>query len=219
MAAELADAQQQLAGQAAALEQLQGQKDKLEAALKSAAVQASAQLADQAQGSSKALAAKAAAVAELQVQQHQLAADLQKASREAQKAQTRVAALEADLQAAQARVEQRGADAVAGANWEAERFALQASACQLREAAASEAAARKGVERERAAALGEVDRLSARITDLNGEVESLRDTVSHLGESLANALADSTGDSAADEKSESGGCGSVGPWCHQLWGW
>ena len=48
-AAELAGAQQQLAGQAAALEQLQGQKAKLEAALKSAAAQATAQLAEQAQ--------------------------------------------------------------------------------------------------------------------------------------------------------------------------
>ena len=52
-----------------------------------------------------------------------------------------------------------------------------------------EAAARKGVERERAAAQGEVERLSVKIADLNGEVESLRDSVSHLGESLANALA------------------------------
>ena len=206
-AAELAGAQQQLAGQAAALEQLQGQKAKLEAALKSAAAQATAQLAEQALGSSKALGVKAAAVAELQAQTHQLAADLKKASGEAQKSRARVAALEADLKTAQARVERRGADAVAGANWEAERFALQASVCQLREAAEGEAAARKGVERERAVAQGEVERLSVKIADLNGEVESLRDSVSHLGESLANALAEGTGGSAEDDKSESGGCG------------
>jgi chromosome segregation ATPase len=210
VATELASAQQELAGQAAALEQLQGQKAKLETSLKSAAAQAAAQLAEQAQGSSKALAGKAAAVAELQAQTHQLAADLKKASGEAQKSRARVAVLEADLTAAQARVEQRGADAVAAANWEAERFALQASVGQLREAAEVEAAARKAVERERTAAQGEVERLSVKIADLNGEVESLRDSVSHLGESLTNALAEGAGGSAEDDKSESGGREVVG---------
>lgn len=43
---------------------------------------------------------------------------------------------------------------------------------------------------------GEAERLGARVAELDAEVESLRDTVAHLGESLANALAQ--GGAAAD---------------------
>ena len=53
----------------------------------------------------------------------------------------------------------------------------------------------------------EVARLANRIADLGGEVESLRDTVAHLGESLANALAAGSGDAEAQLKSETGAGG------------
>lgn len=48
----------------------------------------------------------------------------------------------------------------------------------------------------------EVDRLTTKVAELDGEVESLRDSVAHLGESLANALAEG---GAAQQEGDSGG--------------
>ncbi len=47
-------------------------------------------------------------------------------------------------------------------------------------------------------------RLQSKVDELSQEVESLRDTVAHLGESLASALANGAESAASDEKSETG---------------
>lgn len=44
----------------------------------------------------------------------------------------------------------------------------------------------------------EVERLGAKVAELDAEVESLRDSVSHLGESLTNALAGGRADGEAE---------------------
>lgn len=53
-----------------------------------------------------------------------------------------------------------------------------------------------------------MERLSAKLTEADAEVESLRDTVAHLGESLANALAEGAVDGKAlpNESGEQAGC-------------
>lgn len=94
------------------------------------------------------------------------------------------------------------AQCMQGTNWQAAKFQYESNIMQLREASEAEAVARRAVEADKQAAQVEVDRLSGTIGGLNEEIDSLRDTVSHLGESLANALA--MGPDAADEKSEMG---------------
>lgn len=58
----------------------------------------------------------------------------------------------------------------------------------------------------------DVQRLCAKLAEADAEAESLRDTVAHLGESLANALADGAcaGAAAPNESGRQGWSGAAG---------